>query len=159
MPLSGSFCGIPISAPRGTNHAGYPNFSEKYLLEKYFCVLGILVLVQKKLMTWRFGCRAKTDSVKSQVVQYAEIFSLEESILDLKIKNRRENTNCLTPNYLLFVEHPHVYTLGKSGDVSNILLSEKELESKGAKFYKINRGGDVTYHGPGQIVGYPILDF
>ena len=59
---------------------------------------------------------------------------------------------------MLFVEHPHVYTLGKSGDFSNVLLSEKELESRGAKFYKINRGGDVTYHGPGQIVGYPILD-
>ena len=63
-----------------------------------------------------------------------------------------------TPNYFLFVEHPHVYTLGKSGDFNNLLLSEKELESKGATFYKINRGGDITYHGPGQIVGYPILD-
>jgi lipoyl(octanoyl) transferase len=56
------------------------------------------------------------------------------------------------------VEHPHVYTLGKSGDLSNLLLSEKQLEEKGATFYKINRGGDITYHGPGQIVGYPIID-
>jgi lipoyl(octanoyl) transferase len=56
------------------------------------------------------------------------------------------------------VEHPHVYTLGKSGDFSNLLLSEKALEEKGATFYKINRGGDITYHGPGQLVGYPILD-
>ncbi|MEQ3690851.1 MAG: lipoyl(octanoyl) transferase LipB, partial [Flavobacterium sp.] len=54
--------------------------------------------------------------------------------------------------------HPHVYTLGKSGDFSNLLLSEKQLADKGATFYKINRGGDITYHGPGQIVGYPILD-
>lgn len=83
---------------------------------------------------------------------------LFKSIVDLKIKNRREETNLETPNYFLFVEHPHVYTLGKSGDLSNLLLSEKQLEAKGATFYKINRGGDITYHGPGQIVGYPILD-
>lgn len=83
---------------------------------------------------------------------------LFNAIVDLKIKNRREETAVPTPNYLLFVEHPHVYTLGKSGDLSNLLLSEKQLEVKGATFYKINRGGDITYHGPGQIVGYPILD-
>lgn len=83
---------------------------------------------------------------------------LFKGIVDLKIQNRREETNLATPNYFLFVEHPHVYTLGKSGDVSNMLLSEKQLSDKGATFYKINRGGDITYHGPGQIVGYPILD-
>ncbi|TDN95360.1 lipoyl(octanoyl) transferase [Salegentibacter sp. 24] len=84
--------------------------------------------------------------------------SLFKEILDLKIKNRRQNLNEETPNYLLMVEHPHVYTLGKSGDVNNLLISEAELEKKQAKYYKINRGGDITYHGPGQLVGYPILD-
>ncbi|MBT8322193.1 MAG: lipoyl(octanoyl) transferase LipB [Eudoraea sp.] len=84
--------------------------------------------------------------------------SLFQKILDIKIRNRREELSLSTPNYLLFVEHPHVYTLGKSGNISNLLVAEKELEKKGAKFYKINRGGDITYHGPGQIVGYPILD-
>ncbi|WP_338376222.1 lipoyl(octanoyl) transferase LipB [uncultured Flavobacterium sp.] len=83
---------------------------------------------------------------------------LFKGIVDLKIKNRREARNDETPNYFLYVEHPHVYTLGKSGDLSNLLLSEKQLAEKGATFYKINRGGDITYHGPGQIVGYPILD-
>lgn len=83
---------------------------------------------------------------------------LFKDIVDLKIKNRREELDLPTPNYLLFVEHPHVYTLGKSGDLENLLLNEKQLEAKGATFYKINRGGDITYHGPGQIVGYPILD-
>lgn len=83
---------------------------------------------------------------------------LFKSIVDIKIQNRREETNLNTQNYFLFVEHSHVYTLGKSGDLSNLLLSEKQLEAKGAAFYKINRGGDITYHGPGQIVGYPILD-
>jgi lipoyl(octanoyl) transferase len=83
---------------------------------------------------------------------------LFKEIVDLKIQNRREDTSLETPNYFIFVEHPHVYTLGKSGDLSNLLLSEKQLEAKGATFYKINRGGDITYHGPGQIVGYPILD-
>ena len=83
---------------------------------------------------------------------------LFKQIVDLKIQNRREETQLQTPNYFLFVEHPHVYTLGKSGDLSNLLLSPKQLQEKEATFYKINRGGDITYHGPGQIVGYPILD-
>ena len=93
---------------------------------------------------------------------YKETWEYQEElfkqIVDLKIQNRRENLDLETPNYLLFVEHPHVYTLGKSGDLTNLLLSEKQLEAKGATFYKINRGGDITYHGPGQIVGYPIFD-
>ncbi len=83
---------------------------------------------------------------------------LFKQAIDLKIKNRREETELETPNHLLFVEHPHVFTLGKSGDLSNLLVDEKQLAEKGAKFYKINRGGDITYHGPGQVVGYPILD-
>ena len=83
---------------------------------------------------------------------------LFKAILETKIKNRREDAGLQTDNHFLFVEHPHVYTLGKSGDLSNLLLSEKQLTEKGATFYKINRGGDITYHGPGQIVGYPILD-
>ncbi|MBC7524790.1 MAG: lipoyl(octanoyl) transferase LipB [Flavobacterium sp.] len=83
---------------------------------------------------------------------------LFKQVIDLKIQNRRDNTNIETPNFFLFVEHPHVYTLGKSGDISNLLLSQHQLETKGATFYKINRGGDITYHGPGQIVGYPLLD-
>lgn len=83
---------------------------------------------------------------------------LLQEIVDVKIDNRRNNNTTTTPNHFLFVEHPHVYTLGKSGDLSNLLLNEKQLAEKGATFYKINRGGDITYHGPGQIVGYPILD-
>lgn len=83
---------------------------------------------------------------------------LFQSIIDTKIKNRRENAGLETQNYFLFVEHPHVYTLGKSGDIENLLVNEKQLAEKNATFYKINRGGDITYHGPGQVVGYPILD-
>lgn len=93
---------------------------------------------------------------------YKETWDYQETlfkgILDTKIKNRRENTNLETNNYFLFVEHPHVYTLGKSGDMSNLLVDEAQLAEKDATFYKVNRGGDITYHGPGQIVGYPILD-
>ena len=93
---------------------------------------------------------------------YKETWDYQEDlfkeIVDVKIKNRREEANLETPNHFLFVEHPHVYTLGKSGDMSNLLVDEKKLQEKGATFYKINRGGDITYHGPGQIVGYPILD-
>ena len=84
--------------------------------------------------------------------------SLFEEIVELKRKNRAENTEVPTPNYFLFVEHPHVYTLGKSGHIENLLIDEAALAKKGATFYKINRGGDITYHGPGQIVGYPIID-
>ncbi len=84
--------------------------------------------------------------------------NLFKAIVDTKIKNRRENAALETKNYFLFVEHPHVYTLGKSGDMSNLLVDEAQLKAKNASFYKVNRGGDITYHGPGQIVGYPILD-
>lgn len=93
---------------------------------------------------------------------YKETWDFQErvfqEIVDIKSNNRKNNTDVVTPNYFYFVEHPHVYTLGKSGDLSNLLLSEAQLAEKGATFYKINRGGDITYHGPGQIVGYPILD-
>ena len=96
------------------------------------------------------------------VKDYKETWDYQEllfqQILDLKIKNRREEAALETPNHFIFVEHPHVYTLGKSGDIQNLLVNEEDLNEKGAKFYKINRGGDITYHGPGQIVGYPILD-
>ncbi len=87
---------------------------------------------------------------------YQEI--LFQKIVQIKSRNRNEKLNNETPNYFLFVEHPHVYTLGKSGHIENLLISEEKLQSINAKFYKINRGGDITYHGPGQIVGYPILD-
>jgi len=80
------------------------------------------------------------------------------SIVDDKIRNRNADPATPTNNYLVFVEHPHVYTLGKSGKPENLLLDEEGLKSKAATYYKINRGGDITYHGPGQIVGYPILD-
>ena len=84
--------------------------------------------------------------------------SLFEEIVAQKTANRTHNTQQPTTNYFLFVEHPHVYTLGKSGHIENLLIDEEGLKKKGATFYKINRGGDITYHGPGQIVGYPILD-
>ncbi|GAB4252858.1 MAG: lipoyl(octanoyl) transferase LipB [Vicingaceae bacterium] len=84
-----------------------------------------------------------------------EIF---QNIVDRKIQNRNNNTSNPTDNYFLFCEHPHVFTLGKSGDEKHLLINEDQLKAKGAEFYKINRGGDITYHGPGQVVGYPILD-
>ncbi len=93
---------------------------------------------------------------------YKETWNYQEelfqNIVDIKIDNRKNNTTNKTPNYFIYVEHPHVYTLGKSGDLSNLLLNEEQLAEKGATFYKINRGGDITYHGPGQLVGYPIID-
>ena len=96
------------------------------------------------------------------LMDYKEAWDFQQKLFDeiveIKKKNRKDSTNKKTPNYFLLVEHPHVYTLGKSGNMSNLLIDETELKNKDASFYKINRGGDITYHGPGQIVGYPILD-
>ncbi len=97
------------------------------------------------------------------LIDYKEAWDFQEKLfkanVDAKIENRRaDKVITETTNHLIFCEHPHVYTLGKSGDESNLLLSENLLKQKGATYYKINRGGDITYHGPGQIVGYPILD-
>ena len=96
---------------------------------------------------------------------YMDAFEYQQSLMDeiiqIKIKNRdlpEEKDHETTPNYLLFVEHPHVYTLGKSGDEHNMLANEDKLKEIDATFVKTNRGGDITYHGFGQIVGYPILD-
>jgi lipoyl(octanoyl) transferase len=102
------------------------------------------------------------EIIDLELKDYKETWDFQESlfknILQLKSKKRKDNLEQATPNYLLFVEHPHVYTLGKSGHIENLLISEEKLKAIDAKFYKINRGGDITYHGPGQIVGYPILD-
>ncbi len=96
------------------------------------------------------------------LMDYQEAWSYQEglfkSTIDQKIRMRNGEDLGPTKNYLLFCEHPHVFTLGKSGDESHLLLDESQLASNDAKFYKINRGGDITYHGPGQLVGYPIFD-
>ena len=95
-------------------------------------------------------------------VDFEESFKIQKQIqneiIDIKLNNRKNNFNLSTPNYLLFMEHNHVYTLGNSGDDKNLLFNEKELDKKGIKFIKTNRGGDITYHGPGQLVCYPIFD-
>ena len=98
------------------------------------------------------------------LIDYKQAWDYQEElfagVVALKLANRdRPITEQLpTPNYLIFCEHPHVYTLGKSGDQSNLLLDEVGLKRRNASFYHINRGGDITYHGPGQVVGYPIFD-
>ena len=81
-----------------------------------------------------------------------------ENIISQKIKNRTLKKKNKTDNYLLIVEHKPIFTIGKSGDTSNLLLDTKQLKSKNIEFKKINRGGDITFHGSGQVVGYPILD-
>jgi lipoyl(octanoyl) transferase len=96
---------------------------------------------------------------------YQRVWDYQESIfkktVDRKIQNRKLNQSDAelpTGNYLILCEHPHVYTLGKSGSIENLLLDEQGLKDHFAKFYRINRGGDITYHGPGQLVAYPIID-
>lgn len=97
-------------------------------------------------------------------MDYKACWDFQEKIFAATVQQKMENRNLPvseqkpTQNYLFFVEHPHVYTLGKSGDISNLLLDDDALKQVEAKYYAINRGGDITYHGPGQIVGYPILD-
>nr|WP_304608542.1 lipoyl(octanoyl) transferase LipB [Pontibacter anaerobius] len=98
------------------------------------------------------------------LIDYQEAWDYQGKLftatLDIKVQNRAAAADAQvpTPNYLLFCQHPHVYTLGKSGHEEHLLLNKEGLKAKGATYYKINRGGDITYHGPGQIVGYPILD-
>jgi lipoyl(octanoyl) transferase len=101
------------------------------------------------------------------VVEYGDAWQLQESLMKegLDAKAAWYNTaqverpsKVATNNYLLFCNHPHVYTLGKSGHMENLLLNDSRLKELNVSFYKTNRGGDITYHGPGQIVGYPILD-
>ena len=84
---------------------------------------------------------------------FNQILKIKKNNMELPVCDQRVNYD-----YLLFCEHPHVYTLGKSGSESNLLINPKLLKEKGAEFYKIDRGGDITYHGPGQIVGYPVID-
>jgi lipoyl(octanoyl) transferase len=92
------------------------------------------------------------------LISYEEAWTYQESIFDELVTAKSKEMLQETSNYLLFCEHPHVYTLGKSGKDSNLLLNEAMLRQKGVSFFRTNRGGDITYHGPGQIVGYPILD-
>jgi lipoyl(octanoyl) transferase len=102
--------------------------------------------------------------VDLKLIEYKQAWDLQESLLNriaaVKLSNRglSEDSKEITENFLLFCQHPHVYTLGKSGDESHLLLQESFLSTIGATYFKTNRGGDITYHGPGQLVGYPILD-
>ena len=106
----------------------------------------------------------KVNLIDLGMIDYQDAWDYQEKlfneVIDLKLANRNlpETDQNVTPNYLIFCEHPHVYTLGKSGSAKNLLLDEKGLQEKEASYYKINRGGDITYHGPGQLVCYPILD-
>ncbi|MBX2914044.1 MAG: lipoyl(octanoyl) transferase LipB [Cyclobacteriaceae bacterium] len=104
----------------------------------------------------------KTKFIDLGLMDYKEAWdyqtTLFQSILDVKTANRTNNSSLITHNYLLFCEHPHVFTLGKSGDEQNLLLKKEDLYTVDATYYHINRGGDITYHGPGQIVVYPVID-
>lgn len=97
-------------------------------------------------------------------IDFKEAWDYQEKLFDEVISLKRQkrgltnNKETKIKNHLLFCEHPHVYTLGKSGSENNLLIDQLQLKAKNASFYKINRGGDITYHGPGQIVGYPIFD-
>ena len=91
-------------------------------------------------------------------MNYQEAWDYQEGLLKENVKVKLEGGTGDTTHYLLLVEHPHVYTLGKNGHMENVLIGEQTMEEKGIQFFRINRGGDITYHGPGQLVGYPILD-
>jgi lipoyl(octanoyl) transferase len=96
------------------------------------------------------------------LIDFKEAWDYQEKlfaeIIANKLSNRNNLEQTLVPNYLIICEHPPVYTLGKSGSVDNLLIDENQLDQLGAQFYKINRGGDITHHGPGQLVVYPLLD-
>ncbi|MFN5030672.1 MAG: lipoyl(octanoyl) transferase LipB [Flavobacteriia bacterium] len=104
----------------------------------------------------------EVECIDLGLIDYKEAWDLQEKLfqktVQQKIDIRNGNTTIETSNYIIFCEHPHVYTLGKSGSEENLLLNAEQLSEKEAVYYKINRGGDITYHGPGQLVVYPILD-
>lgn len=106
----------------------------------------------------------KVKFVELGLKDYQEAWDYQVSLFEKTLAVKSENRNLpaeqqkATDNYLLFCEHPHVFTLGKSGDEKNLIISKEELNAVHATYHHINRGGDITYHGPGQIVGYPILD-
>jgi lipoyl(octanoyl) transferase len=106
----------------------------------------------------------KVQVIDLGLTDYKQAWDYQESLFNKIVEDKISNRNLLpenqtaTSNYLIFCTHPHVYTLGKSGSDSNLLVNEAELKEKQATYYRINRGGDITYHGPGQIVAYPILD-
>jgi lipoyl(octanoyl) transferase len=104
----------------------------------------------------------QTTIVNLGLVEYKKALDIQtqyfEELVAKKLKNRLENTDIQTDNYVLICEHPHVYTLGRSGDKNNLLISEANLHAKNAQYFETGRGGDITYHGPGQVVIYPILD-
>ncbi len=105
-----------------------------------------------------------TQFIDLGLIDYKQAWDYQTDLfnktLDVKAKNRNlsDNEQLITDNYLIFCEHPHVYTLGKSGDENNLLVKKEDLHAIQASYYHINRGGDITYHGPGQIVVYPVLD-
>jgi len=105
----------------------------------------------KKIILRDIGKSSFSDAWQYQ----EEIF---KKTIDQKIENRSSESKIETDNFLIITEHNPVYTIGKSGDISNLLLNDDEMKTEGIEFYKINRGGDITYHGPGQIMGYPIID-
>ncbi|WP_296621271.1 lipoyl(octanoyl) transferase LipB [Marivirga sp.] len=111
-----------------------------------------------------FKLNKDTQFLSLGMMDYKKAWDYQEELflktIEIKTANRKieDKDHQITPNYLIFLEHPHVYTLGKSGSEENLLLDDDELKEKQATYYKINRGGDITYHGPGQIVGYPIID-
>ena len=93
-----------------------------------------------------------------QKIDYKEAWDYQKELFSEIVESKQEGNGDKANNYLLFCEHPHVYTLGKSGAENNLLINHIQMQAKNASFYKIDRGGDITYHGPGQIVGYPIID-
>ncbi len=93
-----------------------------------------------------------------KMIPYAQAWDQQEEIFNHIIETKKNNNPTLELEQVVLCEHPHVYTLGKSGQINNLLINEEFLNKINATFFKIDRGGDITYHGPGQLVGYPILD-
>ena len=110
-----------------------------------------MIMKNKKILVRDIGKKSFSEAWEYQ----EKIF---KNIINQKVQNRSKDKKIETKNFLIFTEHNHVYTIGKSGDVSNLLIDKNELTKREIEYYEINRGGDITYHGPGQIMVYPILD-
>ena len=110
-----------------------------------------MIMKNKKILVRDIGKQSFSEAWEYQ----EKIF---KKIINQKVQNRSKDKKIETKNFLILTEHNHVYTIGKSGDINNLLIDKNELSKKQIEYFKINRGGDITYHGPGQIMAYPIFD-
>ena len=143
-----------------SRHFHFLSLFDLVKMQKYICRMDKQQVIFRDLgnMAYKEAWDYQEGLLKENTRKKSLVFSQESVVSSQDSELRTPNSELSTQHYLLFVEHPPVYTLGKSGNIENVLMSEEQLEENGIQFFRTNRGGDITFHGDQQIVGYPILD-